>query len=74
MSESQQGPEISDVISAKFYIAIFGLPYSKELLKRVLQNQKRVARIIFDAERTTHTLTMFNKLNWIPFFIEGFVN
>ena len=34
--------------------------------------QKRAARIILDAERTTRTLTMFNELNWIPFFIEAY--
>ena len=42
---------------------------SKKLLERVLQMQKRVARIILDAERTTRTLTMFNEINWIPFFL-----
>ena len=37
--------------------------------------QKRAARIILDAERTTRTLTMhmFNALNWIPFFIEAYI-
>ena len=42
---------------------------SKKLLETVLQMQKRVARIILDAERTTRTLTMFNEINWIPFFL-----
>ena len=42
---------------------------SKKLLERVLQMQKRVARIILDAERTTRTLTMFNEINWIPFLL-----
>ena len=27
-----------------------------------------------DAERTTRTLTMFNELNWILFFIEAYIN
>ena len=36
---------------------------NKELLERVLRMQKRAARIILDAERTTRTLTMFNELN-----------
>ena len=35
---------------------------SKELLEKVLRMQKRAARIILDAERTTRTLTMFNEL------------
>ena len=38
---------------------------SKELPERVLRMQKRAARIILDAERTTRTLTMFNGLNRI---------
>ena len=45
---------------------------SKELPERVLRMQKRAARIILDAERTTRTLTMFNELNWILFFIEAY--
>ena len=36
--------------------------------------QKRAARIILDAERTTRTLTMFNALNWMPFFIEAYIS
>ena len=42
---------------------------SKELLEKVLRMQKRAARIILDAERTTRTLTIFNELSWIPFFL-----
>ena len=47
---------------------------NKELLERVLRMRKRAARIILDAERTTRTLTMFNELNWIPFFIEAYIS
>ena len=36
--------------------------------------QKRAARILLDAERTIRTLTMFNALNWIPFFIEAYIS
>ena len=36
--------------------------------------QKRAAHIISDAEKTTRTLTMFNELNWIPFFIEAYIS
>ena len=42
---------------------------SKELLEKLLRMQKRAARFILDAERTTRTLTIFNELNWIPFFL-----
>ena len=31
------------------------------------------ARIILGAERTTRTLTMFDELIWIPFFIEAYI-
>ena len=41
---------------------------NKELLERVLRMQKRAARVILDAERTTRVLTMFNELTGIPFF------
>ena len=47
---------------------------SKELPERVLRMQKRAARIILDAERTTRTLTMFYELNRILFFIEAYIN
>jgi len=47
---------------------------NKELLERDLRMQKRAARIILDAKRTTRTLTMFNELNWIPFFIEAYIS
>ena len=36
--------------------------------------QKRAARIILDAERTTRTLTMCNALNWMPVFIEAYIS
>ena len=36
--------------------------------------QNRAVRIILDAERTTRTLTMFNALNWMPFFIEAYIS
>ena len=36
--------------------------------------QKRAARIILDAERTTRTITIFNELNWILFFIEVYIS
>ena len=38
------------------------------MLERVLRIQKRAVCI-----RTTGTLTMFNELNWIPFFIGTYV-
>ena len=47
---------------------------NKELLERVLRMQKRAARKILDAERTTRTLTMFNELkSGFHFFIEAII-
>jgi hypothetical protein len=36
--------------------------------------QKRAACIILEAHRTTRTVTMFNNLNWIPFYNEAYIN
>ena len=36
--------------------------------------QKRAARIILGAEYITKTVTMFNKLNWIPYYNEAYIN
>ena len=36
--------------------------------------QKRAARIILGAEYMTRTVTMFNKLNWIPYYNEAYIN
>ena len=36
--------------------------------------QRRAACVILDAKRTTHTLTMFNELNCIPFFIKAYIS
>ena len=37
------------------------------VFKRILKLQKRAARIILDADRTTPSITLFNTLNWLPF-------
>ena len=47
---------------------------NKELLESVLRMQKRAASNILEAKRTTRPLTMFNELNWIPFFIEAYIS
>jgi hypothetical protein len=46
---------------------------SKENLDRILKLQKRAARIILSAEKTTPSKTLFNGLNWIPFTDELFI-
>ena len=47
---------------------------NKEALERVLRMQKRAARIILAAQRTSRTVILFNKLNWIPLFREAYIN
>ena len=46
---------------------------NKEVLERVLRMQKRAARIILEAQRTSRTVTLFNNLSWIPFFNEAYI-
>ena len=45
---------------------------NKEVLERVLRMQKRAARIILEAQRTSRTVTLFNNLSWIPFYNEAY--
>ena len=40
---------------------------SSDCVQRILKLQKRAARIILDADRTTPSITLFNTLNWLPF-------
>ena len=47
---------------------------SKENLLKVLLLQKRAARIILDAKRTTPSVGLLNPLKWIPFYAESYVN
>ena len=47
---------------------------NKEVLERVLRMQKRAARIILEAQRTTsRTVTLFNNLSWIPLYNEVYI-
>ena len=48
---------------------------NKEVLERVLRRiQKRAARIILEAQRTSRkTVTLFNNLSWIPFYNEAYI-
>ena len=46
---------------------------NKEALERVLRMQKRAARIILEAQRTSRTVTLFNNLRWIPFYNEAYI-
>ena len=46
---------------------------NKEVLERVLHMQKRAARIILEAQHTSRTVTLFNKLSWISFYNEAYI-
>ena len=47
--------------------------YNKEVLERILRMQKRAARIILEAQRTSRTVTLFSDLSWIPFYNEAHI-
>lgn len=60
-----------------FIIALFALlcltptwfgQIATESVSRVLRLQKRAARVISYADRTTPSVALFNKLGWIPFY------
>ena len=40
----------------------------KDLLNRILRLQKRAARVILFADRLVSSVSLFNKLSWIPFY------
>ena len=46
---------------------------NKEVLEKVLRMQKRAARIILEAQRTSRTVTLFNNRSWIPFFNKAYI-
>ena len=39
----------------------------------VLKLQKRTARIILNADRKSSSITLFNTLNWLPFYRESLI-
>ena len=52
----------------------FSRHVTKDLLYRVLKLQKRAARIILYADRLAPSVTLFNKLGWIPFYEQSKIN
>lgn len=46
---------------------------NKEALERVLHVQKWAAHIIFEVQRTSRIVTLFNHLSWIPFYNEALI-
>jgi len=56
------------------YADIIWSSCEKDLLYRVLKLQKRAARIILYADRLAPSVTLFNKLGWIPFYEQSKIN
>ena len=55
------------------YASTVWTSYNKEVLERVLRMQKRAARIILEAQRTSRTITLFNNLSRILFYNEAYI-
>ena len=53
------------------YAGSVGRSCHKMLLERALRSQKRAARIILSAPRTSRTVALFNNLSWLPFYDEA---
>ena len=43
----------------------------KVLLHKVLRLQKRAARVILNAEPRSASVQLFNRLGWVPFYVES---
>ena len=43
-------------------------------LTRILELQKRAARVILGADTRSNRINLFNKLEWLPFYVEANVN
>ena len=53
------------------YASVIWHMCSKENLGNILRLQKRAARLILDAEPNSASVTLFNRLRWLPFYIEA---
>ena len=56
------------------YGAIVWANCSTENLKKILQLQKRAARIILNADARANSVTLFKQLNWLAFHDEVKLN
>ena len=59
---------------ALLYGASIWTSTSKENLNNIFRLQKRAVRIILDANLRSRSLSLFNTLNWLPFYQDAFVN
>ena len=57
------------------YSSVIWSMTSQDNLRRVFRLQKRAARVILNAKvREERTITLFDRLNWIPFYDEININ
>ena len=57
--------------SVLHYVSSIWTSCDKENLVRVLKLQKRAARVISDADNQASSVTLFNRLQWLPFYEES---
>ena len=57
--------------SALHYVSSILTSCDKENLVRVLKLQKRAARVISNADNQASSVTLFNRLQWLPFYEES---
>ena len=57
------------------YSSVIWSMTSQDNLRRVFRLQKRAARVILNVKvREERTITLFDRLNWIPFYDEININ
>ena len=50
---------------------VWVLASSKKCLTRILRLQKRAGRIILNAEPRAASVPIFNRLEWLPFYVDS---
>ena len=53
------------------YVSVIWTSCDQESLGRVLKLQKRAARVILNANNQASSVELFNKLKWLPFYVEA---
>ena len=66
---------ISVIKPVLMYSSVIWSMTSQDNLRRVFRLQKRAARVILNVKvREERTITLFDRLNWIPFYDEININ
>ena len=53
------------------YVSVIWTSCNQESLGRVLKLQKQAARVILNANNQASSIGLFNKLKWLPFYVEA---